>query len=173
MLGNINYLCYNLCEVVKMELKKIRKEKGLTQETAASLLGVSRRTYIKYEQNEEKVPEIKLRFIKQVLEQYGFIDEEHGILTVDRIKEICLPVFKQYGVEYAYLFGSYAKGKATEQSDVDILVSVKVDGLKYYELIETLREELKKKVDLLDIAQLNNNATLVQEILKDGIKIYG
>ena len=32
---------------------------------------------------------------------------------------------------------------------------------------------LKKKVDLLDFAQLNNNPTLVQEILKDGIKIYG
>ena len=76
-------------------------------------------------------------------------------------------------MEYAYLFGSYSKGKATDKSDVDILVSVKADGLKYYELIETLRESLKKKVDLLDIEQLNNNPTLVREILKDGIKIYG
>ena len=48
-----------------------------------------------------------------------------------------------------------------------------VDEMKFFELAETLREKLKKKVDLLDIAQLNNNPTLVQEILKDGIKIYG
>ena len=34
-------------------------------------------------------------------------------------------------------------------------------------------EELKKKVDVLDVTQLKNNETLVQEILKDGIKIYG
>ena len=156
-----------------MELKKLRKEKGITQDKAARLLGVSRRTYIKYEQDEEKLPEIKLKFIYQILEQYGFIDEEHGILTVEKIKEICFPVFEEYNVEYAYLFGSYSKGKATDKSDVDILVSVKTDGLKYYELIETLRENLKKKVDLLDIAQLNNNPALVQEILKDGIKIYG
>ena len=85
----------------------------------------------------------------------------------------CNNVFKEYNVEYAYLFGSYAKGVATETSDVDLLVSMPVNGLAFYELIETLREGLKKKVDLLDIAQLNNNPKLVQEILRDGVKIYG
>ena len=45
--------------------------------------------------------------------------------------------------------------------------------MKFFELIELLRERLKKKIDLLDIAQLNNNPVLMQEILKDGIKIYG
>ena len=60
-----------------------------------------------------------------------------------------------------------------ELGDIDLLVTMPVDGMKFYELAETLREKLKKKVDLLDIAQLNNNPTLVQEILKDGIKIYG
>ena len=48
-----------------------------------------------------------------------------------------------------------------------------VDGMKFFELIEVLREQLKKKIDLLDIAQLENNPALVQEILRDGIKIYG
>ncbi|MBR0521484.1 MAG: nucleotidyltransferase domain-containing protein, partial [Spirochaetales bacterium] len=64
-------------------------------------------------------------------------------------------------------------GKETEQSDVDLLVSVPLDGLKYYELVETLRERLRKKVDLLDVSQLNNNPSLMREILKDGVKIYG
>ena len=76
-------------------------------------------------------------------------------------------------MEYCYLFGSYAKGKATEKSDVDLLVAMPVDGMKFYELIEMLREQLKKKIDLLNIEQLDNNPMLVQEILKDGIKIYG
>ena len=48
-----------------------------------------------------------------------------------------------------------------------------VNALEFYELVETLREKLKKKVDLLDVAQLNNNPKLVQEILRDGVKIYG
>ena len=93
--------------------------------------------------------------------------------ALKNIKEICYNVLKEFGVEYAYLFGSYAKGKAKITSDVDLLVSMPVNGLAFYELIETLREKLKKKVDLLDIAQLNNNPKLVQEILRDGVKIYG
>ena len=94
-------------------------------------------------------------------------------MTIDQIRKICGEIFKDYSVEYCYLFGSYAKGKATEKSDVDLLVAMPVDGMKFFELIEVLREQLKKKIDLLDIAQLENNPTLVQEILRDGIKIYG
>ncbi|MBE7087168.1 MAG: helix-turn-helix domain-containing protein [Clostridiales bacterium] len=156
-----------------MKLKKLRLEKGLTQEKAAKLLGVTRRTYITYEKMEEKIPSMKLEFFLHTLEKYGIIDETHGVLSIDVIKSICADVLKEYDVEYVYLFGSYAKGTATETSDVDLLVSMPVNGLIFYELIETLREKLKKKVDLLDIAQLNNNAKLVQEILRDGVKIYG
>jgi predicted nucleotidyltransferase len=75
-------------------------------------------------------------------------------------------------VEYCYLFGSYSRGTATETSEVDLLISVPVDGLKFYELLELLRENLKKKVYLLDAGQLNNNPVLVQVILKDGVRIY-
>ena len=101
------------------------------------------------------------------------IDEEHGLLTIEKIQKICAPLFEKYGVKYAYLFGSYAKGKATERSDVDLLISMPLNGLRFYELVEMLRESLKKKVDLLDESQLENNTALVREILQDGIKIYG
>ena len=53
------------------------------------------------------------------------------------------------------------------------MVQVIANEMKFYELVETLRENLKKKVDLLDTKQLNNNPALLNEILKDGIKIYG
>ena len=36
-----------------------------------------------------------------------------------------------------------------------------------------LRNALNKKIDALDIKQLNNNPELLREILRDGIKIYG
>ena len=156
-----------------MKLKKLRLEKGLTQEKAAELLGVSRRTYVTYESDESKIPAIKLDFFLHTLEKYGIIDEYHGVLSLEKIKSICSSIFMEYKVEYAYLFGSYAKGNAGETSDVDLLVSLPVNGLAFYELAETLRENLKKKVDLLDVAQLNNNPKLVQEILRDGVKIYG
>ena len=156
-----------------MTLKELRKEKGLTQAACAKVVGVPLRTYIRYESDEGRRNNIKYRYIFEMLQKYGVIDEEHGLLTVEKIKETCSPLFEQYGVKYAYLFGSYAKKRATEQSDVDLLISMPVNGLRFYELVEALREALKKRVDLLDETQLDNNNTLVKEILQDGIKIYG
>lgn len=156
-----------------MTLKEMRITKGLTQNECAKYLNVPPRTYWTYETDESKVGSIKYRYMLDKLEEYGRIDESHGILTVEQIKEICGKIFADYNIEYAYLFGSYAKGKATETSDVDLLVAMPIDGILFYELVERLREELKKKVDLLDEGQLDNNKTLIQEILKDGIKIYG
>lgn len=156
-----------------MTLKQLRTEKGITQAECAKLLQISLRTYKRYESNETKIRPLKYQYMLQILSEYGRIDEDHGVLTIDKIKEICGEVFKNYSVEYCYLFGSYAKGKATEKSDVDLLIAMPADGMKFFELIEILREKLKKKIDLLDLAQLDNNPTLVYEILKDGIKIYG
>lgn len=156
-----------------MSLKDIRLQSNLTQEEAAQLLGVTRRTYVNYEAGKIDASSLKYKYVVETLQKATLIDENHGILTIDQIRKICGEIFKDYSVEYCYLFGSYAKGKATEKSDVDLLVAMPVDGMKFFELIEVLREQLKKKIDLLDIAQLENNPILVQEILRDGIKIYG
>jgi len=107
------------------------------------------------------------------LSGFGIIDEENGILSLDSISDICARVFDDYPVNFCYLFGSYAKGKATGKSDVDLLVSTDIGGLGFFEMTEALRQNLNKKVDVLHIDQLKNNFELLQEILKDGVKIYG
>lgn len=160
-------------EELAMTLKELRIEKGLTQAACAKAVGIPMRTYVRYESDEGRKDTIKYRYIFETLQKYGVIDEDHGLLTVEKIKEICTPLFERYNVRYAYLFGSYAKGKATEKSDVDLLISMPLNGLRFYEFVEVLRESLKKKVDLLDDTQLENNTVLVKEILQDGIKIYG
>ncbi len=93
-------------------------------------------------------------------------------MKIEQIREVCNRIFSHYDVEFCYLFDSYAKRKATETSNVDLLISTSVTGLKFFDLIEELREELKKKVDLLDLFQLCKNQALAHEVLKDGIKIY-
>lgn len=115
-----------------MTLKQLRMEKGLTQAECAKLLQVSLRTYKRYESDESKIQPLKYQYLIKRLTEYGLIDEEHGILTIEQIKNICSEVFKNYSVEYCYL-----------------LVSMSVDGMKYFELIEILREKLKKKIDLI------------------------
>lgn len=156
-----------------MGLRDIRMQSKLTQAEAAKLLGISRRTYVNYEAGKIDESSLKYRYVVEALQKEGLIDEEHGILTISQIKETCCEIFKEHSVEYCYLFGSYAKGKATPKSDIDLLVAMPINGREFFELVETLRERLRKKVDLLDIGQLNNNFTLTQEILRDGVKIYG
>ena len=108
-----------------------------------------------------------------VLSEINKIDEDHGILSVEDITKGCRKIFENHNVNFCILFGSYAKGKASENSDVDLLISTSEKGLKYYGLIEEIRVALNKRVDILDMAQLRDNLELTEEILKDGIKIYG
>ena len=155
------------------ELRELRKSKHLTQQEVAFRIGVSLRSYISYENDETKEGSPKYRFLLQELEKINPIDEEHGVLERDDLIKICTEILSEYDVDYCYLFGSYAKGKASGSSDVDLLISAKVTGLKYYELVERLREALHKKVDVLDTKQLLKNEELLNEVLKEGVRIYG
>lgn len=154
-------------------IKELRQEKKLTQQQVADIVGISIRSYKSYENDESKTNTIKYKFIYDTLQGINPIDEEHGILTIEDIREKCVKLFDSYPVHYCYLFGSYAKGTALDNSDVDLLISTELKGLKYYDLVEKIRVSLHKKVDILDVAQLKDNLELLNEILKDGIKIYG
>ncbi|MBQ8933309.1 MAG: nucleotidyltransferase domain-containing protein [Lachnospiraceae bacterium] len=155
------------------ELKDCRLQKELTQKEAAKRIGVSLRSYIMYENDEDRKNTPKYRFLLQELEKVDVLDETHGILSVEAIKNKCSDVLSSYQVEFCYLFGSYAKGKATEQSDVDLLICTEVTGLRFFEITERLREALHKKVDILDLKQMVHNEALIREILKWGVRIYG
>ena len=156
-----------------VDLKELRIEKKMTQQEVADLVGISLRSYKSYENDEEKQNTIKYNYIVEQLSKINQIDEETGILELEDIVRKCSKVFERYEVSFCYLFGSYAKGKATPVSDVDLLISANVKGLKFYGLVEEIRTALHKKVDVLDMNQLKDNIELTEEIFKDGIKIYG
>lgn len=156
-----------------VDLKELRIEKKMTQQDVADLVGISLRSYKSYENDEEKQNTIKYNYIVEQLSKINQIDEETGILELEDIVRKCSKVFERYEVSFCYLFGSYAKGKATPVSDVDLLISANVKGLKFYGLVEEIRTTLHKKVDVLDMNQLKDNIELTEEIFKDGIKIYG
>ena len=154
-------------------IKDLRNEKKLTQQEAADLLGISLRSYKSYENDKEKEGTIKYNYILGKLSEINPIDEDHGILELEDIRKKCNEVFNEYPVYYCILFGSYAKGKAVGASDIDLLISSDVKGLKYYGMVEKLRNVLHKRIDALNVEQLKDNIELTDEILKDGIRIYG
>lgn len=60
--------------------------------------------------------------------------------------------FKNRPVLKAYLFGSYSRGVADDQSDIDILVDLDYTqriGLQFIQMKLDLEDILKRKVDLV------------------------
>lgn len=95
------------------------------------------------------------------------------IYSLSELQSILSPVFSEYGVRKAILFGSYAKGMATEHSDVDLLVDSGLRGLKFYGLLESVTCALDRSVDLLDVTQIEHGSTVAREIQNSGVMIYG
>ena len=78
------------------------------------------------------------------------IIENKKIYTINEISKIAKPVFEKYNIEKAYIFGSYARGEATKNSDIDIMTVGEIRGFfAIGGLFEDLKEVLNKEIDLL------------------------
>jgi predicted nucleotidyltransferase len=155
-----------------MYLKELRKTKRLTQVEAASIAGVSVESYKNHELGRSRGDSPLGRMIFDKLsayEPYGF---EKGILPLDLIKQTLSDVLGSKPVDFAYLFGSYAKGEADAKSDVDIMVSGAITGLEFFSLGGELERALHKNVDIIRLSDVGANQDLIREIMATGIRIY-
>lgn len=155
------------------QLRQKRKELGITQIQAAHACGVSRRTYQTYEETFNL--NATYDDILKKLDEMCILDGSNYICGIKYIKQVCRQVFaeKYPEIKSAYLFGSYARNEATGKSDIDIVVVCPPMGMKFYGIASLLEEQLHKTVDLHSHRQLLNNEILLQEVLNEGIKIYG
>lgn len=158
-----------------MELKDYRNKIGITINEASIITNVPVRTYIRYENDEKYGSVLKRNQMLLSLQDKYEITEVKGILSVELIKKRVESVLVNYKneVSFCYLFGSYAKGYPQGDSDVDLCISTTLKGMAFVGLIEELRTSLNKKVDLIRLSDLNDNIELVNEIMKDGVRIYG
>ena len=91
------------------------------------------------------------------------------IFSIEEIKEIVKPIARRYGVQAIYLFGSYARGTATEDSDLDFLV-FGGEGFKYslvYAMGEDLREAFKKNIDIFEVHEVNEDSDFYREVMEE------
>lgn len=151
-----------------MELKELRKSIGLTQPEAAVLLNVPFRTYCRYEDDEQRKDTFKYNQMVSLLSK----EAEEAVLKIDVIKSIVAKVFQKYNVSTCYLFGSYARGKATGKSDIDLMIVCELEGIEFFKLLDELETKLNKKVDLLRLETAIQNVKLMNDILREGVKIY-
>jgi len=96
------------------------------------------------------------------------------LLSIDEIKSYITPVVEKYPVEKVILFGSYARGEASDTSDVDLIVESggKMKNRKIFALGGDLLMALPVRVDVYDILEIANPSALYENIQKDGVIIY-
>lgn len=95
------------------------------------------------------------------------------VYTIQQIQDILNPIFTNYNVKKAVLFGSYAEGLAKINSDVDILVDSGLRGIAFYGLLEDVVTSLGKDVDMIDVPQVIPNSDVDNKIKRSGVMLYG
>ncbi len=99
-------------------------------------------------------------------------DNKKQVLSFITIKNKVSEVIRNYDVDKIYLYGSYAKGEANVDSDIDLYMISNIEGLDYFGLVEDLRNSLNKKIDLLSNKTVKKNSPIEEEIKKTRITIY-
>ena len=89
------------------------------------------------------------------------------IYSISEIQAIVTPIAQKHRLKAVYLFGSYARGTATENSDVDLLIDT--EGTEIKSLLDLaavyceLEEALGKPVDLLTLSSFTQSTHMPSE----------
>ena len=98
-----------------------------------------------------------------------------NMLTTEQIKQTVSEYFKDKPVKKVYLFGSYARGEADENSDVDLLVDLdysKKIGWQVYSWHDELKDIFKKKVDVVSSGGLVDDRLFTRFVEAQKLLIY-
>ena len=104
------------------------------------------------------------------------------IYTMEELRNRIVPVTRKYRLPAVYLFGSYARNEATEQSDVDILIDRDGSSIRGMfdmgGLYAELRESVGKEIDLVTLQTLRQKSTrnrtpwFVDNLERDMVTLY-
>jgi predicted nucleotidyltransferase len=110
------------------------------------------------------------------------VKEHIMVYSIDEIKIIVAPIAKKYQLPSVYLFGSYARRTASNNSDIDILIDRTNSKIKSLldmgALYNDLSENLKKEIDIVTTASLEQpinkkrDADFGKNLYKERLKIY-
>lgn len=90
------------------------------------------------------------------------------VYSIEQLTQRLAPIATSYGIKTIYLFGSYARGTATADSDVDLIVDTTGTSLTSLfalgQLYCELEETLGKKIDLITVSSLEQPPKLASEV---------
>lgn len=104
------------------------------------------------------------------------------VYTLDQLRQIVAPIVQKYRIPALCLFGSYARGEATETSDIDFLVDTTgtelTSLLRLGALYCELEEALGKRIDLLTVsavmqsAETQSDKSFKNAVLRERVCLY-
>ena len=90
------------------------------------------------------------------------------VYTIQEIKSKVLPILVKYRIPAMYLFGSYARGDATEDSDIDFLIDTTgtelTSLLRLGALYCDLEEAFQKPIDLITVRSIMQESSMESDI---------
>ena len=91
---------------------------------------------------------------------------------IEELKKKVAPIARDYGVKSVYLFGSFARGDADENSDYDVYIEKgKIVGFfKLMSFENALKAALQRSVDI--VTSGNDNEKLQYAIRRDRVLLY-
>ena len=97
------------------------------------------------------------------------------MLTTEQIKQTVAAYFKDKPVKKVYLFGSYARGEANEESDVDLLVDLDYEkgaGWQFFGWDEELKKIMNRKVDVVSSGGLTSDRMFTRFAQQQKVLMY-
>ncbi len=145
-------------------LKEKRAEAGLTQKQMGELAGVSLKAIREIEQGREE--NVNVGALKRILAYFALtihVAEDTSIGShsdaaisredlMERLRSISVAIKQKYDIQRVRLFGSYSRGEARPDSDVDILLTPgRVLSFKEIVQLEKIFQNVvgKKEIDLV------------------------
>ncbi len=93
--------------------------------------------------------------------QMEVLMKDECVYTLDEIAERIAPVAKKYNIPKVYIFGSYARGEANPDSDVDLMIEGgDYSALDIAGIMEDFKVSLNKSIDLINYETLLQKSTI-------------
>lgn len=161
-----------------VDIKKLRKTRRITQSQLGQLCGMSKSQISRMENGTLGSPETISRVLNaldyevklEIIDRRSIIPPktEDILETLRRFKE---SNSKKYGITKLGLFGSYARGEQTPNSDIDICVALDPPSLfKLGGIYSELHELLNKEIDIVSLTGTNKE-DFIKELNKDVIYV--
>jgi len=92
--------------------------------------------------------------------------------TIDELRMIITPIAEKYEISKVYLFGSFARGDYTGESDIDIRIDKgNMKGMfALCGFYSEVSQALERKVDVLTTGSLSE--AFLEDIKKDEVLLY-